>query len=189
MAENIRFYPKTYQMSDELKAFFTEITNNEKLQEQLYNTEKLSDVADIANGLGFNVTGAEVLQAQAGRVLAILDEQSDDVERLTAGIKPKTGVQWGRGGGGFLDSAGYWLRALSSENTLTKVEEEINKLLANSEQDKDLERKLLDAKTFNDLAELFQEYGFKVSATDLLSHQAQKVLALSEEQAGKVADN
>ena len=189
MTENIRFYPKSYNMSDELKSFFTEITNNEKLQEQLYVTEKLSDVAKIAKQLGFNIKAAEILQAQAGRVLAILEEQSDDVQNLLSGIKPKTGAQWGRGGGGFLDRAGYWLSKLSTQNALTEIEGEINSFLDKASQDADLEIKLLNAKTFNDLAKLFQYCGFKLTAIDLLSHQAQKILALSEADAGDVANH
>lgn len=189
MTENIRFYPKSYNMSDELKSFFTEITNNSKLQEQLYVTEKLSDVAKIAKQLGFNIKAAEILQAQAGRVLAILEEQSDDIQNLVSGIKPKTGAQWGRGGGGYLDQAGYWLSKLSTQHALTETEKEINKFLAKAAQDENLKNKLLNAKTFNDLAQLFQSCGFNIKAIDLLSHQAQKILALSEDDADNVADH
>ncbi len=189
MKENIRFYPKSYNMSDELKAFFTEITSNVKLQEKLYNTEKLSDVANIALQLGFNVRGGEILQSQAGRVLAILDEQSEDVANLVSGIKPKTGAQWGRGGGGYLDRAGYWLSKLSTQQANTETEITINKFLAKkAEQDIELTNKLLNTKTFNDLAELFQSCGFNLNATDLLSHQAQKILTLSEDAADEVAN-
>lgn len=187
MTENIQFYPKSYTMSDELKSFFTAVTNNSKLQEQLYATEKLSDVAKIAHQLGFNIKASEVLQAQAGRILAILEEQSDDIQNLIAGIKPKTGAQWGRGGGGYLDQAGYWLSKLSTPHALTTTEKELNQFLAKAAHDDNLMHKLLNTKTFNDLAQLLQSCGFNLSAIDILSHQAQKILALSENDADYVA--
>ncbi len=189
MTENTRFYSKSYNMSDELKAFFTEVTNNSKLQKQLYVTEKLPDVAKIANQLGFNVKAAEILQTQAGRVLAILEEQSDDVQNLISSIKPKTGAQWGRGGGGYLDRPGYWLIKLATQNTRTEIEKEINNFLTKAEQNEELKNKLLNAKTFNDVAQLFQSCGFNIKATDLLSYQAQKILELTEVEADKVADH
>jgi hypothetical protein len=176
-------------MSDNLKSFFTAITNDVKLQEQLYKTKKLSDVSIIANKLGFNVKGSEVLQAQAGRVLAIIKEQSDDIENLLSGLKPKTGAQWGRGGGGFLDKAGFWLYELSSEIPITSIETQINKFLNKSRQNHQLKERLLTTKTFNELASLIQESGFNLMSIDLLTHQAQKILALSEADAEKVADN
>jgi predicted ribosomally synthesized peptide with nif11-like leader len=188
MKENIRYYPKSYNMSSNLKAFYSKITNDIKLQEQLYNTKKLSAVAEIAKQLGFNIRSAEVLQSQAGRVLAILDEQSDDVVNLVSGLKPKTGAQWGRGGG-YLDRAGYWLRHLSTPEARTNTEMIINKFLVDAEQDTELLNNLLAAKTFNELAELFQAEGFNLQSTDLLAHQAQKILALSEDAADEVANH
>lgn len=189
MAENIRFYPKAYTMSEELKCFFTEVTNNSNLQEQLYATKKLSDVAKIAKQIGFNIKAAEILQAQAGRVLAILEDQSDDVQNLISGIKPKTGAQWGRGGGGYLDRVGYWLSKLSTQHALTETEKVIKKFMVKVELDVNLKNKLLNTKTFNDLAQLFHSCGFTISALDLLAHQAQKILALSESDANRVAEN
>ncbi len=189
MTENIKFYPKSYIMSDNLKLFFTAITNDSKLQKQLYTTKKLSDVAIIANKLGFNVTSAEILKTQAGRVLAIIAEQSDDIENLLCGIKPRTGAQWGRGGGGYLDKAGFWLNQLSATALSIPIEAQINKFLDKSSQDLQLKKNLLASKTFNELAVLIQENGFKLTAVDLLSYQAQKVLALSNDAAEIVADN
>lgn len=187
MTDNIKFYPKSYVMSAELKSFFTAVANDKKLQEQLYETKKLSDVASIGNQLGFKITGAEILKAQAGRVLAVLDEQSEDVQRLVSGVKPKTVAQWGRGGGGFLDSAGYWLNELATQNSLSDTEKEINKFLAKANRDPELKKKLMEAKTFNDVAALTQANGFNLTAVDLLSHQAQKILSLSDDEAEKVA--
>lgn len=189
MSENIKFYPKSYEMSEELKSFFTAITTDTNLQEQLYVTKKLSDVATIANKLGFNVNGAEILQAQAGRVLAILEEQTDDVQNLVSGIKPKTGAQWGRGGGGFLDNAGFWLCELSTLTAITNIEKQINKFLDKANQEPELMKQLLKAKTFNDLDLLIQANGYDLAAVDLLSHQAQKILALEEDDAERLANN
>lgn len=189
MNENIKFYPKAYIMSDNLKLFFTAVTNDTELQEQLYATKKLSDVAIIANKLGFNVTAAEVLKAQAGRVLAIIAEQPDDVKNLLCGMQPLTGAQWGRGGGGYLDRVGFWLNELSATVSSIENEVEIKKFLDKSSQDVELKKRLLSSTTFNDLAALIQDSGFTLTAIDLLSYQAQKILALSNIDAEIVADN
>ncbi|MBA2710600.1 MAG: hypothetical protein H0U57_08425 [Tatlockia sp.] len=186
---NIKFYPHSYVMSEELKLFFTSITGDSELQAQLYVTEKLSDVAIIARNLGFKIKGAEILQAQAGRVLAIIQEQSEDVNNLLSGFKPKTGAQWGRGGGGFLDKAGFWLYKLSTPVAITEVEAKINKFLEIVDQDDKLKLRLIACKTFNELATLFQANQINLNPEDLLRHQAQKILALSEKDADRVANN
>ncbi len=186
---NIKYYPKSYKMSDELKAFLTVVTENEELQKQLYATDKLSEVTIIANELGFNIKSAEILQAQAGRVLAILHEQSDDLQNLISGIKPKTGAQWGRGGTGWLDRAGYWLNELSTPASVTSIEGQINQFLDKAHQDSQLKKELLNTKKFDELAELLVKNNFNLTAVNLLEHQAQKILLLNEKEAEKVADN
>ena len=80
-------------MSEELKRFFTKVTNYTDLQKQLYNTKTLAEVANIAIELGFKVRPVEVIQAQAGRTLTILDQQPEDVVYLLSGEKAKTGAQ------------------------------------------------------------------------------------------------
>lgn len=186
MAENIKYYPRAYIMSDALKSFFTAITNSKDLQEQLYNTNRLSEVASIANKLGFDIKLAEVVKAQAGRVLAILDEKSDDVQNLVSGIKPKTGAQWGRGGGGFLDSAGYWLIQLSIPESLMPIEKQINKLIHQVNQDVELKKKLISVRTFNELAQFAISIGYDLLAVELLEHQAQKILSLNDNAADQL---
>lgn len=186
MAENIKYYPRAYIMSDALKSFFTAITNSKDLQEQLYNTNRLSEVASIANKLGFDIKLAEVVKAQAGRVLAILDEKSDDVQNLVSGIKPKTGAQWGRGGGGFFDSAGYWLIQLSTPESLTPIEKQINKLIHQVNQDVELKKKLISLRTFNELAQFAISIGYDLLAVELLEHQAQKILSLNDNAADQL---
>lgn len=187
MSDNIKFHPKSYNMSDELKRFFGYITDHKEVQKQLYVTKKISDVALIAKELGFDVTAAEVLQAQAGRVLAILEEGTDDIQRLLSGEKPKTGVQWGRGGGGFLDRAGYWLSELSNKPAQTEHKEMINGFLEKAKQDEIININLQHAKTFNDLQEVFQSNGVNINATELLAHQAQTILTLNETEAEELA--
>lgn len=182
----IKYYPSSYLMSDELKSFFTSVTNDKNLQEDLYLTNKISDVAVIANKLGFNIKAAEVIQAQAGRILAILEEKSDDVDNLVSGRKPKTGAQWGRGGGGFLDRAGYWLNELAAA---PDSEIQISQFLVKVNQDSDLKKNLVNSITFNDVAFLAQASGFDLTAVDLLRYQAKKILSLSEDQAEVLANH
>ncbi len=187
--ENIKYYPKSFVMSDELKAFFTVITNNEKLQQQLYETKKISEVAVIANQFGFNIRASEVVQAQAGRVLAISEEHPEDMKRLTSGLKPKTGAQWGRGGGNFLDRAGYWIIELPNPISTTDNAKRINRFIESVKQEPQLKEKLLNAKTFNDVASFCCANGLDITAVDLLSFQAQKILALSREEAEILANS
>ncbi len=40
--ENIKYYPKSYTMPEELKRFLTKVTNDTDLQKQLYNTKILA---------------------------------------------------------------------------------------------------------------------------------------------------
>jgi len=184
MLENIKYYPQSYVMSDELKLFFTAVTNDAQLQDALYLTPRIADVATIANKMGFNVKAREILKAQAGRVLAIIAENSDDVERLVSGRIPETGAQWGRGGGGFLDRAGFWLIELFvAPAGNIDIEVQINNFLDRINQDSDLKKKLISAKTFNDVALLATENDLSITSVDFLFHQAKKIIALSEAEA------
>lgn len=184
--EKNKYYPKSYVMSDSLKAFFMAVSNDKNLQQQLFETQKIADVATIAHQNGYQIEAVEVLKAQAGRVLAIIDENSEDVQRLVTGLKPKTGAQWGRGGGGFLDRAGYWLLELpqplsSAENAqqISNIIEEIRSASLNHQE-------LSEAKTFSEVAHVFQTAGFELPAAVLLSYQAEKILALSSDQLEKL---
>ena len=76
MSEKTNFDPLIYVMSAELKSFFAKVSRDPDMQKKLYFTKEISDVEDIANNLGFKVTSAEILKAQAGRVLAIYKEDS-----------------------------------------------------------------------------------------------------------------
>jgi len=96
-------------MTNSLKTFFKEIAANKYLQEKLYHTKEISDVTTIANELGFKITATEVLKAQAGRLIELSISEPKEAKLATTGKKPNLGAQWGREGGGFLESAGYWL--------------------------------------------------------------------------------
>ena len=76
------------------------------MQERLYVTKEIADVAAIAKEEGFNITGAEILRAQANRMLIL---SAQDLEDVAAGKKTKMGGQWGRADKGYLDSAGFWV--------------------------------------------------------------------------------
>ena len=147
---------------------FTKVTNDTDLQKQLYNTKTLAKVANITVELGFKIKPAEIIQAQAGRILAILDQQPEDVIYLLSGKKAKTGAQWGRGGNGFLDNPGYWLMELASTNTITK-NDLINHFLKKAHEIAELKFKLYETESFNSLENLMHEYGFDISAEELLS--------------------
>ncbi len=183
MTDSIRYHPKSYILSNEAKAFFAEVTADIDLQKCLYNTEKIDHVALIARELGYGVKGYEILKAQAGRVLAMLQEQPEDVKRLFAGEKADTGAQWGRGGNGYLDNAGYWLKRLSTTQVEAKMAKEVGRFVAELDDD----ALLMEANSLNAAAELMREYGFSINAADLLEHQAQAILALSDESAQAMA--
>lgn len=187
--ENIRYYPDSYTMSDELKRFFTKVTNDIDLQKSLNNTDTLAQVADIAISLGFNVRPAEILQAQAGRVIAIIKEQPDDVKFLLSGKKAKTGAQWGRGGNGYLDSPGYWLKELGTFQISDKIQSLISAFLRKAYENAELEARLNTTNSFNSLSSLMLDYGYDLKAKDLLMYQAKKILALDEDKADKMAIN
>ena len=185
--EGIKWYPTSYEISAELKRFLVAVTNDKALQEKLYHTNTISDVATIGKQLGYQVMGGDIMQAQAGRALAILDEGTDDVASIVSGAKPKTGLQWGRGGGGYLDRAGYWLDKLSSQQALVPIEETVNVFLAKTHEDAALRKELMAVEHFDELAKLMQSSGCDVQAVDLVSHQAKKILALDVDQAEAMA--
>lgn len=80
-------------MSQELNNFFAKITADEALQKRLYATKEIANVATIAKEMRFKLNGAEILRAQAGRILILPPHELADA---TAGKRPKTGAQWGR---------------------------------------------------------------------------------------------
>ena len=177
-----------HEPSEDLKAFFVKVTNDLILQNRLYVTNEISDVAVIANELGFKVTAAEILKAQAGRVLAILHGgERSDLEELLAGRRAKTGAQWGRAGKGYLERAGFWLLELEGTDVISPIEKEVTSFLLKMKEHKESKEKLLAAKSFNDIASVANEHGYNFSSVSLLQYQANKILALSDQEAQRVA--
>jgi predicted ribosomally synthesized peptide with nif11-like leader len=172
-------------MSQELNAFFTKVSNDQDLQEQLYLTKEIADVATIARNLGFKITGAEILRAQAGRVLVL---PSDELENVAAGKKAKTGAQWGRGGTGYLDNVGFWVHEFIQWGyTDVTFEPQLEAFLSKVKNDRLLQAELLLAKTCKDVARIANNHGYEVSSSNILRHQAMQILKLNDEQAEKVA--
>lgn len=187
MSEPIRYFPKSFIFSPEMTDFFTEITNDKDLQNALYNTDTIADVASIAKERGFDVPASEILKAQAGRALAIVDEGSDDIARLINGEKPLTGAQWGRGGGGYLDSAGFWFVKLIPSEIITDKSAEVLPATQEVTSNKALEEAILPAKTMMDLAEVLESHSHVIAPVTLLIHQAQTILALDRDTCDKMA--
>ncbi len=172
-------------MSQELNAFFNKVSSDQALQEQLYHTKEVADVAKIARNLGFNVTGADVLRAQAGRVLML---PLEELEKVASGEKAKTGAQWGRGGKGYLDSAGFWVNEIMEWGyTDSAFEPQLEAFLAKVNIDKALRSELLLAKTCKDIANLAHKHGYEFSSGIVLRYQAIQILKLTNEQAEKVS--
>jgi hypothetical protein len=187
MRENIKHYPIKYNMSSTLRQFFTCITESKELQDRLYNTSTLLEVSHIAKEMGFDVSPAEVVQSQAGRVLAIINERTDDVGILLSGGKPKTGAQWGRGGSGYLDRAGYWLITLRAESTAHPESKKIDELFSQLLDNTNLRDKVISAKTIADVVAVLNENSISQDPVELLAYHAAVILELDEELATEVA--
>src|SRR5260370_29488368 len=93
-------------MSENLRIFFAKVTSDPELQKRLHLSTEITDVVFIAQELGFEITAAELLRAQADRVLSLGEE---DLADAAAGKKPKSSALWGRAGEGYLDQAGFWV--------------------------------------------------------------------------------
>ena len=172
-------------MSQELKEFFEKITADKALQERLFVTNDLVDVAAIAHEMGFKITGADILRAQAGRVLSL---PPDELEHVASGMKAKTGAQWGRGGRGYLDSAGFWLiEFIRWGGNKPADEKQVEAFLLRIKEDAAVRAELISAKSCNDVADIAKKYGYNVTGSQLLRHQAAQILLLNDERAEKVA--
>ena len=98
-----------FRPSSELKCFFDVVAGSKNLQQKLRHTSDISDAAQIARDLGFPVTDAEVMLAQAHRILSM---PAQDQEQTALGYRAECGAQWGRGGQGYLNATGYWLTVM-----------------------------------------------------------------------------
>jgi hypothetical protein len=111
------------------------------------------------------------------------------VKFLLSGKKAKTGAQWGRGGNGYLDSPGYWLKELGTFQISDKIQNLISAFLKKTYENAELEARLNTTNSFNSLSSLMLDYGYDLKAKDLLMYQARKILALDEDKADKMATN
>jgi predicted ribosomally synthesized peptide with nif11-like leader len=173
------------KFSIELKAFFERILVDQDLQKRLYNTVELSDVARIANELGYKVTAAEIIRAQAVRI----QESSDDqLDILAAGNKPETVAQWGREGKGFLERAGYWFVELLPyvKNTSLK-NTQLARFIKDLNESEFLKKQIRQAYTFNLLFNIVKELGYSITLYELIHHQASVIEGLNDEIANRVA--
>lgn len=171
-------------MSD-LNKFFEEVKNSKNLQEQLYKTKELSEVAQIAASLGFNVSAAEIIKAQAGRVLML---EKSEVELLAQGKKAATGAQWGREGNGYLDAAGFWVvKFLEWQAKVPSNEPQVELFLERIEKNSKLKDEVLKAKTHNELALIANKEGFVIDGVLLVRYQALQILHMKESLAEQVA--
>jgi hypothetical protein len=93
-------------VSPELERFFLMVAGSKDLQQQLKRTKEVADAAQLARDLGFQITDAEVMLAQANRILSI---PIRDQEQTALGDQSEFGAQWGRGGQGYLNATGHWL--------------------------------------------------------------------------------
>lgn len=173
---------------NEIKKFFKEVAAQKKLQEQLYKTKNIIDVALLAKEQGFIISGAEILKAQACRLIEMATARPDEAQLATAGQKPNLGAQWGREGSGFLERAGFWLIKLYRlEARISCLNPHLTNLLARIEIEDELETKINACCTLDEVAEVAQKAGFDISAIELLVYQALCILQLDEETANMVA--
>ncbi len=186
--EEIKSFPVVkYIMSEAMIAFYKKIQNDPALQKQLYYTKEVSDVADIAQGLGFKVTAGEILKSQAGRLLALYEIDLGDFQEAVSGRRPKNGAQWGRGAKGYLERPGFWLLELEAFEANSILEKELKLFLSRALNDANFKKRLVATQSFEDLAQFAHECGFSFSGTSLLLLQARRILNMSLEEAERIA--
>ena len=166
-------------MSFKLKEFFNVVKTDTDLQRRLFNTDKISDVAKIATEYGYQISAADVLRTQAGRVLLL---SLEELEVLASGDKPKTGAQWGRNGKGYLDYTGHWLNKFIDWRAIPPANEpSMEAFIQLAMDDIEVEKQLEQTKCCNDVAKLASELGHPFDAVLLLKYLASQVLTFSEE--------
>ena len=167
-------------MSYELKTFFNLVKSDPDLQTRLFNTDKMSEVSDIANEYGYQILASDVLRTQAGRVILLPHEEQ---EILAAGGKPKTGAQWGRNGKGYLDHTGHWLNTFIAWRKIPPANEPtMEAFLEQVMEDKEVAEQLEQKTCCNDVAKFAAQLGYTFDAVLLLKYMASQVLTLNEEQ-------
>lgn len=176
-------------MTQNLQLFFKEIATNKNLQKRLYSSKEVADVAVIAGEFGFEIAAAEVLKAQAGRLIELSVGSPEEAKIATAGNKPNLGAQWGREGKGFLENAGYWIIEIYQWGTKTQsFNSDISNLFLKLNEDADFKFKVNSASTIDDVVKIAHENGLnKITSLSLLTYQALCILLLSDEKANLVA--
>ncbi|MCH9632955.1 MAG: hypothetical protein S4CHLAM6_13010 [Chlamydiae bacterium] len=177
------------KFNPEVAKFFKHLTNDKALQDRLYRTAEVVDVANIAVELGFQITGCEILKAQAGRVLEL---PQSDLDLLTAGKQAKGGAQWGRFGKGYLERPGYWIIKIVDLNSKilsqnSKFNEQFKSFINEVHHNLELKSKLQKTQTFNEVAKLTKEHDCSFSAAELLKYQARRIRELKDEEAEAVS--
>ncbi|MBA3751486.1 Nif11-like leader peptide family natural product precursor [Candidatus Dependentiae bacterium] len=168
-----------------LKEFFARVSADQALQDRLYRTKEVADVAVIAREIGFTVTPAEIVRAQAGRVVLL---SLEELENLAAGKKAKTGAQWGREGNGWLDNAGFWIdQFIRWGSNQPANEQQLEDFFARIKEDEVVQRELLHAKTYNDVVKTAHTYGYDILSSTLIRYMSTQILMLDDEKAEKVA--
>lgn len=175
-------------MNPFLKNFFKEITLNKELQKKLYVTKNVSDVAFIANELGFKITPTDVLKAQASRLIELAASKPEEARIATAGKKPHIGAQWGREGTGFLECSGFWFLQLHAWGySIQSFNQNITLLFNAINTNNELKYSIHNCKTIDELSEQARKHNFELSSIELLVYQALTILSLPEYNADLVA--
>ena len=151
-------------VSPELERFFLMVAGSQDLQQQLKRTKEVADAAQLARDLGFQITDAEVMLAQANRILSM---PIRDQEQTALGDQSEFGAQWGRGGQGYLNATGHWLTMMDQWKKLPDCQ--ITRLL-----------KTHSIGTAKTVAEVAGRCG--VDNCELLVFLAQQILTLNDEQ-------
>jgi len=180
MAQHRQLDKSIHDMSEGMQAFCRDIQASKALQEALYYTKNLSDVAEIAQSRGHQVTAAEIMYAQAGRAL---DLPENEREIIAEGKRPEHGAQWGREGTGYLEEAGYWLVQLIAWCGInTEADQTLVDFLHRLKNDQNMQETILLAKTHNALSEYASEYGCAIPGTAFICYQASQIQTLKDKQ-------
>ncbi len=187
MYKHSRYYPTHFKVTETMQAFFSTVADSEDLQHRLYNTNTLVEVADIAAECGFTISAGDILRSQAGRVLAMINEQlSEDLTVLIDGGKPTAGAQWGRGSNRYLERAGYWWLNLSDCDADVDNLECLG-ILNHVTHNENIKKKVIQAGTFAQLADCLEKNGFQVDPVKLLAFQCLRLLKVDDNTAFKIA--
>lgn len=171
-----------------MKNFFKVVAAQKALQDKLYHTKNIFDVSLIAKEHGFIISAAEILKAQACRLIEMAVQKPDEARLATAGKKPNLGAQWGREGSGFLERAGFWLSKIYGLGVrISCLNPHMTNFLAMLEQENEFQDKIIECSTLDEVEKVALKAGFDISAIELLVYQALCIIQLDEDTANLVA--